>query len=301
MDMLGMGLSSRPKFSTIKIKGDPRSPANVRSRVEQAEAFFLDSFEDFANQEKLDKFTMVGHSLGGYLSTAYALKYPQRVNKLILVSPVGVPKSPYESEEEEMKNAGEERQDGLDREFQQDQLETTTTTSQDKNDTSSSSKPQTTTEIKPKPKPMKAPSSLWTHLWEANVSPFSLVRLSYFAGPKLVSRYAARRFALFNPEVQSELFNYLYAVYGQRGSGEYCLAHLLSPGAYARLPLMDRFAELDPQIPVSFIYGDHDWMDKDGGRDAATLLKSRKDASELMKTRTKGGLTVLTLLFLSQR
>jgi cardiolipin-specific phospholipase len=33
-------------------------------------------------------------TLGGYLSTCYAHKYPDRVGKLLLVSPVGVPDKP---------------------------------------------------------------------------------------------------------------------------------------------------------------------------------------------------------------
>ena len=262
-----MGLSGRPKFPNIRIKGDPQTPANIKHRVQQAEAFFLDSFEDFAQHEKLNKFTMIGHSLGGYLSTAYALKHPQRINKLVLVSPVGIPKSPYMSEAEEVEKA----ESGVDRELNDNQLDSTT--------------PSASTESA---KPKQPQTSIWTRLWEANISPFSVVRLSTFAGPKLVSRYAARRFALFAPEVQSELFNYLYCVYGQRGSGEYCLAHLLSPGAYARAPLVDRLAELDAKIPVSFIYGDSDWMDKNGGIEAVRRFKARKDASDLMKRRSKG-------------
>jgi pimeloyl-ACP methyl ester carboxylesterase len=31
--------------------------------------------------------TLLGHSLGGYLGTVYALKYPDRVDRLILASP----------------------------------------------------------------------------------------------------------------------------------------------------------------------------------------------------------------------
>ena len=42
----------------------------------------------------LKKITLVGHSLGGYLSTCYALKYPEKVKQLILVSPVGFPEIP---------------------------------------------------------------------------------------------------------------------------------------------------------------------------------------------------------------
>lgn len=279
-----MGLSGRPRFPTIKVKGDPHSASAIQARVTQAESFFLDSFEDFAVKENLGKFTMIGHSLGGYLSTAYAFKYPKRVERLVLVSPVGIPKSPYRSDEEESLKAPK----NVERELEEDQLDTV------HSDATATSSESTT--YKPAPdRKIKAPSSWWTHLWEANISPFSIVRMSTFAGPKLVSRYASRRFALFEPDVQGELFNYLYGVYGQAGSGEYCLAHLLSPGAFARWPLLSRFEKLDSNIPVSFIYGDHDWMDKNGGENARDLLRRRKEGSELQKKRTKGKVVSLAI------
>jgi pimeloyl-ACP methyl ester carboxylesterase len=33
---------------------------------------------------KLEKFILIGHSLGAFFSTSYALKYPQNVHALIL-------------------------------------------------------------------------------------------------------------------------------------------------------------------------------------------------------------------------
>ena len=38
----------------------------------------------------LEKMNLVGHSLGGYISTKYAAKYPQYVEKILLLSPMGV-------------------------------------------------------------------------------------------------------------------------------------------------------------------------------------------------------------------
>lgn len=247
MDLLGMGLSGRPKFPNIKVKGDADLPENIKSRVTQAEDFFIDSFEDFAKKEKLENFTMVGHSLGGYLSTAYALRKPERVNRLILISPVGIPKSPYHSDEEEEAKVGENRIP-VERELRDSQRQTTSGASSSRASVASSSSESSKAADKLK----MPPKTWWTYAWEANISPFSLVRMSSFMGPKLVSRYATRRFALFEPDVQTELFNYLYSVYGQRGSGEYCLAHILSPGAFARWPLITRFPKLRGDIPVSF-------------------------------------------------
>ena len=81
IDWLGMGVSSRPAF--IKFQKDHTD----REIVENAENFFVDSLEQWRIKKNIDKFVLMGHSLGGYLGTAYALKYPERVEKLILVSP----------------------------------------------------------------------------------------------------------------------------------------------------------------------------------------------------------------------
>jgi cardiolipin-specific phospholipase len=34
--------------------------------------------------------------MGGYISTCYALRYPEDIEKLLLLSPVGVPELPEE-------------------------------------------------------------------------------------------------------------------------------------------------------------------------------------------------------------
>lgn len=62
--------------------------------------YFIDDLESFRKQvlgERNDgssKFVLAGHSLGGYLSARYALKYPGNVKGLILLSPVGLPPLP---------------------------------------------------------------------------------------------------------------------------------------------------------------------------------------------------------------
>ena len=56
-------------------------------------------------KRNIGKFILMGHSFGGYLSCAYALKYNKKIiergislnliEKLILISPVGVERSQY--------------------------------------------------------------------------------------------------------------------------------------------------------------------------------------------------------------
>jgi pimeloyl-ACP methyl ester carboxylesterase len=76
--MLGWGLSSRPKFILID------------DSVETAEVFFVESLEAWRAENKIDKMVLAGHSIGGYLSVAYCERYPQNVERLILLSPAGV-------------------------------------------------------------------------------------------------------------------------------------------------------------------------------------------------------------------
>lgn len=43
-------------------------------------------------------FGFSGHSLGGFISAGYGFKYPERLERLILASPVGVPEKSVEDE-----------------------------------------------------------------------------------------------------------------------------------------------------------------------------------------------------------
>lgn len=75
-DVLGFGQSSRPQFP---------------SKPEEAEETFVESIENWRNKLEIDEMILLGHSFGGYLSTCYALKYPDRVKSLILADPWGFP------------------------------------------------------------------------------------------------------------------------------------------------------------------------------------------------------------------
>lgn len=51
-------------------------------------AQYADDIEAFAAALGLEKFTLVGHSMGGQIATLYALQHQNRLKKLVLVDPV---------------------------------------------------------------------------------------------------------------------------------------------------------------------------------------------------------------------
>jgi cardiolipin-specific phospholipase len=219
LDWIGMGRSSRPLFPWVKRSSD--------KDTEDAIDYFVESVEAWRKQHKQhEKVVLVGHSLGGYLATWYALKYPENIEKLILLSPVGLPEPAKVTRDEKG--------------------EVSTVTGR------------------------KIPGWV-THLWDNNYTPQWLVRTAGPFGSKLVNMYASRRFYFLPPEEAKDISDYLYYISSNRGSGEYALGSILSPGAWARIPLMPVFGKL--KVPTYFIYGDSDWMDYKHALKAKDLIK----------------------------
>ncbi|KAF7776347.1 hypothetical protein Agabi119p4_4740 [Agaricus bisporus var. burnettii] len=112
---------------------------------------------------------------------------------------------------------------------------------------------------------------LFMYLWEEGWSPFQVVRATTLWGPMLVGKYSARRFAGLSEEETRDMHDYILNITLAKASSEYCISHLLQPGAHAHMPLVDRIGEL--KIPITFIYGDNDWMDPEGGVQSVEKLR----------------------------
>jgi cardiolipin-specific phospholipase len=161
LDWLGMGRSARVPF-TIKAKRD-----DVAGRVSEAESFFVDSLEQWRIKMGLEKMTLVGHSLGAYFSVVYALKYPTRVNRLVLLSPAGVPHDP-----DNMPSRDEQGKDGS------SIAESATKAAAD--------------ELRAEQRVDKTRESrtrkVLTYLYEEGWTPFQIVRSTMFWGPMLIGK-----------------------------------------------------------------------------------------------------------------
>lgn len=52
-------------------------------------SYFAEVLEDFIDKLNIEKFVLVGHSMGGQTAIHFALKYPERLSHLILMAPAG--------------------------------------------------------------------------------------------------------------------------------------------------------------------------------------------------------------------
>eukprot|EP01111_Echinosteliopsis_oligospora_P001518 TRINITY_DN1226_c0_g1_i1.p1 TRINITY_DN1226_c0_g1~~TRINITY_DN1226_c0_g1_i1.p1 ORF type:complete len:365 (+),score=113.37 TRINITY_DN1226_c0_g1_i1:685-1779(+) len=203
VDMVGFARSSRIQASSWKTTDD-------------AEAYFTDTIEGWANSQGLNKFVLLGHSFGGYISSCYALRHPDRVEHLILADPWGVPALP--------------------------------------SDPSSSS---------------KIPSTRFMIAKVATLtSPLMMLRLAGPYGPSLVTKIRAdipRKFSHIYQDT-SCVTDYIYHANAQSPpTGEMAFSMLTQSMAWAKHPLCDRLPSLSPSVPVTFIYGQHTWMDPSAG------------------------------------
>ncbi|MCZ7567653.1 MAG: alpha/beta fold hydrolase [Ardenticatenaceae bacterium] len=76
VDLLGWGLSERAAFAG-------RTPR-------EAQAWWVESLEAWRVALGLERFTMVGHSLGGFVAASYALAHPERLDRLVLENAGGI-------------------------------------------------------------------------------------------------------------------------------------------------------------------------------------------------------------------
>ena len=71
--------------------------------------------------------------------------------------------------------------------------------------------------------------SFFMQLWEWNVTPMSILRLTGPFGSSLLKQYTSRRFAHLEEDEAQSLHEYIYHISAARGSGEFALSRLLLP------------------------------------------------------------------------
>ncbi|KAJ1892751.1 hypothetical protein LPJ66_006157 [Kickxella alabastrina] len=247
IDWLGMGRSSRPEYLGERSGSEDQ-------RVACAERFFVESLEEWRKRMGLETMTLCGHSFGGYMSALYAMKYPERVEKLVLISPIGIPEPPAGYDEVIRRGRGPVR--------------------------NQRAPSPSDAQLEQQAKEAKEPGIMFvlmfrlaTRLWDSNYTPQWVVRLAGPFGQRIINWYIGR-FTWLNNEQRVDLAAYAHQISVLRGSSETALGDILKPGAFARKPLVQRFAD-QIKVPTVFMYGMKDWVDYTGGEDVLKRVGGR--------------------------
>jgi cardiolipin-specific phospholipase len=181
IDWLGMGRSARVPFS-IRARRD-----DIANRVHEAESFFVESLEEWRSKMGLQKMTLIGHSLGAYFSVVYALRYPDRVGRLILLSPAGVPRGPnYTQPSRELTDEGAGAPVAGGKSSRQFESATKKHVDEIREEQQENRRHESRTR------------RLFTYLWEEGWSPFQVVRATMFWGPMLIGKVRNRLLAFLD-------------------------------------------------------------------------------------------------------
>ncbi|CAJ1423573.1 unnamed protein product [Effrenium voratum] len=238
IDWPGWGLSTRNNFSETQ-------------GAEACEDFFVEGIEHWRRAMGLERVVLLGHSFGGYFAACYAMKYPQRVESLILASPVGMlPKSP---------DAG----------FTEERLQ-------------SMAWWQRILLLRVQ----KMWEAGWTPMdFVRALGPLGAWLTSWYMDRRFSRPRALGLLGQLDAEASAE---YLHRLAQRRGS-EQCLGQLLDFGAWPKLPLAPRLArrlaEAESAVPVTLLYGQQDWMDVNGG---AWLARQLRDETQIIVVENAG-------------
>lgn len=226
IDLPGFGLSSRPKYPDFSNK--------TKEDIYENEDWFIDRLEEWRKKRGIERFVLIGHSFGGYLSCAYTMKYNRNlidaatgmnnkmVEKLVLVSPVGLerhdraivslstdkpmthnenmpePTQEFTMNQEAIVHAlGASTSAGSDssrRLGSQDEYSNLTATSTTVPESTSKANTKGFTSRNDEEKKSKS-RSLMKWMWNNNFSPFTLMRNVGPAKSKMISMWTSNRFS----------------------------------------------------------------------------------------------------------
>lgn len=248
------------------------SSEKLLPQLQDIESYYIDALDAWRKSSNISRIDyLVGHSFGGYWSGSYAVKYPDHLKNLVLLSPVGVERHAYAANTPVLEE---------------------------------------TTNIQPSLDPTSLRflsrfpilSSKTIEMWY-NVQPY-LPRLLKYMGPWGVAKYYdmwyGKLFAInkvieklggasvfssanelkygTNTECRL-LIEYLYNAITHGSASDIHIKYVLTPATTSRLPLFDKFVDAPDDDLAKFnmhvIYGQYDFMNSEAGEKLVELVNAR--------------------------
>lgn len=195
--------------------------------IQQVEDYYVDRIDRWRKENNIEKFNLVGHSFGGYLSFKYAIKYPQSVDTLCLVSPLGVESNAFSVN---------------------NNLSCNTSYDFDYEDYTSK---------------FYSKKRLIPNVIFKNQS--DILRWMGPVGAKLCWKYIMSSYSRVpTMEYKEYVFELLYGKGGIPLTARKTFTELFTRNLLARDPIMDSLKDLHAK-KVLLVYGNHDWMNKNAG------------------------------------
>ncbi|XP_076248079.1 pummelig isoform X2 [Calliopsis andreniformis] len=197
IDILGFGRSSRPVFS---------------NQAQEAEDQLVRSIEEWRREMQLEKFVLLGHSMGGFLAASYTIQHPERIKHLILADPWGFPERPVEPAS-------------------------------------------------------RAPIPLWVKAIAYVVQPLNPLWAVRVAGPFgqwLIEKTRPDIIKKFTPVLKDDIAvisQYIHQCNAQTPSGESAFHAMMQGFGWAKNPIVRRIDKMNPEIPITLLYGSRSWVD----------------------------------------
>ncbi|ODQ77776.1 hypothetical protein BABINDRAFT_168739 [Babjeviella inositovora NRRL Y-12698] len=227
-----------------------RYAEGTKAVVSDIENYYVESLELWRKQQKLESFVLFGHSYGGYMASCYAHKYPNRIEKLVLLSPVGVERNALSIHNPNL--------------FSEARVPLADPTSYDYIGRFGNGLP-----------------SWFVSAWNCNFALLGVIRSLSVAAPKVLSLYTLNRFRQPDSVTDSDAYNrllgyltqYCYNLYKSRSTSETAITKILSGSIMAKWPLMDRVEQYRAiKKPIYWFYGTDDWMNREAGASLSSKI-----------------------------